>query len=367
MKGYYIFEELSQSNVGIYKKIVSQCKNFGLLGIQCSPKKVDVSKSSLIKALKRIPFGPDNVNWNSIDVSDCDFLYIRKNLMTIHFVRFLKKVRKNNKNIKIVIEIPTYPYFKELLSFSTLFVLFRDYISSFFLKKYVDLVAVIGDSPKKVWGIPVIKIANGIDFDSIHLRNYIPNNNEIRVACAANFSQYHGIDFFLEGLERYYLNNGSENIQLYLGGKGNCYQSYFEKVNSSSVLKSHVCFLGMLNNDQLQKLYSNCDIGIVSLGYSRIGLHVNTTIKSKEYMGSGLPFITDTPIDVMENDIQEWVLKVRYGETPIDMEQVITFYNRIYKNKNLNELQEYFSSIRKYAIRRSDMKYILKHVVDYIK
>ena len=48
-------------------------------------------------------------------IKDADFIYLRKpSAINMGFIDFLKRVRKLNPKMKILLEIPTYPYDNEI-------------------------------------------------------------------------------------------------------------------------------------------------------------------------------------------------------------------------------------------------------------
>ena len=52
--------------------------------------------------------------WKHCRPADYDFLYIRYPFAIPSFLRFLRVAKKENPNIKIILEVPTFPYRQEL-------------------------------------------------------------------------------------------------------------------------------------------------------------------------------------------------------------------------------------------------------------
>jgi hypothetical protein len=71
--------------------------------------------SILGKILKRVPFMDSHKDWlNIINANDLDYVYIRNLFLNSRFIRDLMKLKRMKSNIKILMEIPTYLYDKEL-------------------------------------------------------------------------------------------------------------------------------------------------------------------------------------------------------------------------------------------------------------
>ena len=97
-------------------------------------------------------------------------------------------------------------------------------------------------------------------------------------------------------------------------------------------MNKHVMFHGVKTGLALDEIYNQCDIGIEVLGGHRKGIALSSSLKSREYAAKGLPFVTSCYIDVFDD--MDFVLKFPADETPINMEAVVTFYDKIYKNKD---------------------------------
>lgn len=371
MIGYYIYEDGSNVPYGVRKKIKNQVdvfeKNLG----ECYELPIGTDTSFIGKIKKRVSLISNGVKWDDgIKAAKADYVYIRKSLFTLDFVSFIKKIKKINIHNKIIIEIPTYPYDGEIISSGIKMwpLLLKDRIARKYLQTYVDYLAVIGRANDKIWNIPVIHICNGVQMDKIRLR--VPQNNSeesIKLVCAANFSQYHGIDRLLKGLECYYRNDGDKKVEVHLAGDGPELQSLKNIVDKSDYLKPYVIFYGKLNSNEINELYDKCDLGIVTLGYSRIGLDYNTTIKSKEYLAAGLPFIVDTDIDVLDSDKNyPFIYKVEYGESELNIGDIIEFYEKNI-TYDLNNRVRIADEMRELAQECADFEINMQKVIDVIK
>lgn len=371
MKGYYIYvDRPGDISIGVKNKILSQINQLNKEGLNCTLAPIKYSTSIIKKVCRRFLLGPDNAIWETEQYMDADYIYFRKNLLTYHFVLFLKNIKKNNPSCKIIIEIPTYPYDKEIIvnNPTNIPLLFRDYLTRHLIGKYVDYLLVIGVCKNRLWGIRTIKFFNGVDMNENVMREPKNSRDGIKIAFLANFQKYHGLDCLIKGLEKYYLSGGKENIVLYIAGKGDEYNKQKQYVEKKYILKNHVLFLGVQESEGRKKIYDECDLGVVSLAYARLGLEVNTTIKSKEYMAVGLPMIVDTPIDIVENDKDiQWIHRVRYGDKPVDFFDIVEYYHSIYNDSSIEKRKKIALEMRKYAEQNACEDKALDKVIEVLK
>ena len=371
-KGYYIYTCYEGQSLGVQNKMQAQVDCFIENGIECTLLPVIKKTSPKDKVLFRLPWGSDNVNWPNPEMfSECDYLYFRRNMFTSRFSEYLSSIRRINPNIKIFIEIPTYPYDKELLQnqfFSNVPLLIKDMVGRRKLKNYIDFFVVIGRVGRTLWGTPVIKMYNGVKLENFEVR--LPSNEtkSINILMVANFARYHGADIFIRGLAQYYKTGGKRDVQLYLVGPIDNLREELQLVeNNAEHVKRHVNVLGIKKGEELRRLYNFCDAGIVSLGYHRLGLTYNTTIKSKEYLAVGMPIICDTLVDILEDEKCGYVHYTEYGEKSTNISKIIEFYDKIYPNGKLEEKRKVAQEIREKYSNRINYDETMQEIIERIK
>lgn len=373
MKGYYIFSKEKNISLGVLKKVMTQSQYFETQLGECVLCPAKGKDGAIYKILKRIPFFPSDIDWNCDgEIINADYIYIRKPVITIDFMRLLKRIRRKNPNAIIVMEIPTYPYEGELKSIGLNYfpLVFRDNVNRRFLYKYINYFAVIGKVENFLWRVPTIKFFNGIDLDKVKKRTPDSHFNSIRLVCVANFARYHGIDRLLRGMEAYYrtLQKKSteiaRNIEVHLVGEGEQIGVLHEMVDNSILLQKHVFFYGSKTPEDISDIYNMCDIGIVSLGYDRIGLSYNTTIKSKEYLAAGLPFVTDTDIDVFEGKYYKYCRKLNICSDMINIYEIIDFFDELGINDSIEVRKNIANEMREYAEKNVGYNSALKKITD---
>lgn len=365
LKGYYLFapveKEVLGSNSGVERKVKSQhqvlSSYFDCDLVVLPP--VEYKGTNMEKILRRLPCYPAWRKWKyQGEFDDADFIYIRQVYHDESFVKYLKSIRWHNPNMKIIYEIPTYPYDGETKwSLSRTPFELKERIARGKLHKYVDrIVTFYGQD--RIWKIPCLSLLNGYDFSSVEM----PARNEtdtIHIMSVSTTAFWHGYDRFLEGLKQYYHNGGKENIVYhYVGNPLEEHVRFIEEFD----LSDHVIFHGKLSGETLKEIYRICLLGIDFLGGHRKNFPISSSLKSREYGAYGLPFITSSPVDYLPKDY-EYQLILPYDDSPVDIQMVINFYHSIYDKEPCGEVA---TRIRNYAQERCDMSVTMKPVAEWI-
>lgn len=367
LEGLMYFHFISDYEKGVKKKIYYQIKSLKKLKLDIKYTELRenkfylnekfifnffTSKNKIYKILRKIQENiiiikmKDKTLYNHIK-----YLYIRNLGSTpiiLGFYRFLK-----NNNIKIILEIPTYPYDNEIKNQSVFVKMDKYYRKR--LYKYVDRIVTYSED-KEIWGIPCINISNGIDLEDVQLINKKEKNKEkIIFTSVSNCSFWHGIDRFLKSIEKYGEQENKKEIIFNIIGEGGDSSILKEIVFKNEYLSKVVKFQGFKLGKDLDDIYDETDIGIASLGRHRSGLHTMRALKNREYCAKGIPMIfsEDDP------DLRDvpFVYHITPDEKLIDIEKLIDWYENI----NLEP-----KDIRKYAEQFSwDIQ--MKKVIDEIE
>lgn len=369
MNGVYITESNGhlheEYKSGVDIKIQGQIKAFNAQGLNCTCHCIHprmLSKWEKIK--RRLIFLGDGMDWRiTEEMKSADYLYIRKPFaFTFHFLNFLKRMRKLNPICSIIIEIPTYPYDKEFSEYWHRWpLLWEDRFCRKRLKAYVDRMAVLGDW-SSLFGIPTLQIFNGMDLEKVTIKKQNPDST-INICCMARFEYWHGADRLLAGLENYQKAGVPSNIHVYLAGDGSEIKE-LKKQTKESGLNNMVTFCGLLNRQEMDKLYDKCDIAVASLGGFRKNVSVSSELKSREYLAKGIPFFYAGEIDVFMNEPVNFCLQIPANNTPVDMEEILMFYKNLIQRQTKQELS---SQIRAYAERNIGWEKALEPVIHWIK
>ena len=286
---------------------------------------VDYGNGIKGKILKRIEFG------SIVDYAvneGIEFVYIRSNHnanpFTIHMVKRMKKA-----GMRVVMEIPTYPYDQEYFNKSMRRQLIQDKLFRHRFAKKLDAIVTFAEEDF-IFGQQTVKISNGIDFKSVRLKHKaIHPDDELHLIGVAEIHRWHGFDRVIKGLANYYSAPSKVKVYFHLVGY---FFSPIEEEEITQLIKSHhlepyVILYGKKHGAELDEVFDKCDFGIGSLGRHRVGIDDIKTLKNREYAARGIPFIyseTDTDFDR-----QPYVLKMPADESAISIEALIGFYQQL--------------------------------------
>lgn len=371
MNGVYIAAyDLTNTSNGVAKKINSQIKCFEDQGIHMQVLDINVLhnysqqyklRTFLSDALV-YPFRFDQIlqyACDTIDFTKIDFIYIRKGWLDRAQITLLRRIKAQKPNLKIIMEIPTYPYDKEAWGRRKLLAVPRDKHARTQLHTVVDRIVTYSPDDK-IFDIPTIRISNGVDYASVQLKSHQAHTG-IHLIAVALFAEWHGYDRLLQGLAENRALAEKENIVFHLVGDGLSLKSYQDIVERTGISK-HVVFHGRLSGKALYDIYNVSDIGIDALGRHRSGVFYNSTLKGKEYCAIGLPSISgvETELDTIPNN---FYLRVPADDSSIDISKIVEFYQNLCQNSDPQQLA---SEIRRQTQKYFDFGNAFKPVIDYV-
>ena len=367
MKGYFVLfgQSAKTDNSGVGQKIRNQIKAFNNAGLNCQELVFPISKSKLLSILYRLPFFNVLPVWSyKNEFKDADYIYMRRPfVMNGPMRKLFRRIREYNPSIKIVIEIPTFPYDMEYNEYKLKeLLLLKDKYNRHRLKNLVDYFAILTDE-KEIFGIPTIKISNGIELSDIHKRVPLSEDKQtIHICAVAMFKNWHGYERFIEGLKDYYTTGGERNIICHFAGIGTELANYKQLVSCYS-LEKHFVFHGLLKNGELDKLYNLCTVSLGSFGMYKIGLNLACNLKSREAVARGIPMVTGCPTDIFSKSDFEYYLEFPNDETKLDIQKIIDFHDKIYKQPDIKVID----AIRDYAYEKVSIDKCMENVIDYFK
>lgn len=331
---FFTFNEL-QSSEGIAKKIEYQRDAFKENGynVNLMHTKLEGSHISLFIDNEKIASYKNNYFWLfKLNSYKCIIEYIEKHDIKYVYARYthyaslktnalFKELKK--RGIKIILEIPTYPYDEEYKGFKQKIFLSYEKVWRKQLAKHLDYIATFTQL-ESIWGIPTINIKNGVDFSKIKTRlKNNPINNKIELIAVASISFWHGIDRIIEGMNIYFQTPIREtDVHFSIVGKGdiNVYNSLVELVKKYN-LQDHVTFYGAQHGEELDKLFEKADLAIGCLGCHRKGIKEVSSLKNVEYAARGIPFIYSEINRDFDNMF--YVKKITPDESPVNIKELV--------------------------------------------
>ena len=372
-KGFYIRNGSKTQFSGVERKVRDQIKALSACCDDVDEIIVEKEETNLFRSIGwRLPGGSMGMQYekalHEIETAlhagdEVLFFYIRSSLADRRYVHFLKQLRMKYPGAKILFEIPTYPYGKEVLKNSTMWPwFFKDRIYRGKIHRYIDRIATYSDDDV-IFGVPTLKVMNGIDVNFVKpAYRAETTDGRITLIVVAMMQPYHGYERLIEGLAEYYKNGGMRDVYIDMVGYGSELEMYQQLVRDHK-LESRVRFKGKLDGAELDDSYTGGDLAVGSLGGYKIGIRKFSSIKLGEYLAKGLPVITGAPTSVFEQYGSRYNLDFPNDPSPIDFSKVITFYDGIYSGRTINEVRD---EIRSFAENSIDMRVAFRAVTEYI-
>lgn len=297
---------------------------------------------------------------------DADIVYIRRENADKYYIDFLNTIKRNDPLRTIIVEIPTYPYFKDVFKgLKNYPKLLKEKWAIPKYKKYIDrFVTYSGDN--EIFGVPTIKVRNGICVDNFEPRKRIESHNTINLLAVATFRKQHGYERIINGLANYYANGGDRNVILRMVGDGAEKQRYVDLV-AKNHLQDHVKFLGKMVGTDLAEQYNIADIALGAMGLYKLGVFSSSALKIREYLAKGLPIVSGCHEDAFEDEPFDYYLEFPNDKSAIDINKIVNFYDRIYLSKSEDVKNRMVLDIREYAKRQADYGVVFQNVIHYLE
>lgn len=296
-----------ENSPGVANKLLNTVEAFGKLGYQSKSYFFNLSVSGglkmLVAALK----------------SEADFVFFRYSLIFSPLLFFIICFLRL-KGKKVIVDVPTPRCIvaREILSTKTIV----GYVKYFILLLSGPWVLwpasrVIQYSEESKWfsfGLisKTKKMGNGILVEKLPLsESTLSGEKPIHIVSVALIAYWHGYDRLLRALsklEELYPNK----YHLTIAGDGEELGN-LKKLSTDLALKN-VTFTGMLNKQELDRVYSKSHIGVSSLGLHRKGVFEAADLKTREYAARGL-MILGSGIDVDFTDNPPFRLTVPCDES----------------------------------------------------
>ena len=257
-----------------------------------------------------------------------EFVYIRSNHNANPFtIRMVKQMKE--AGMKVVMEIPTYPYDSEYEAQGMSKQIFQDRIFRKQLVRHLDAIVTFSDY-SEIFGQRTIRISNGIDFNSVKVKTTVNDTSkELNLIGVAEIHGWHGFDRMVKGLALYYSQPQDYIVRFHVVGyffsaEG---ETAFKNMISDHHMEEYVILYGKKHGEELDRVFEKCDFGVGSLGRHRVGIDKIKTLKNREYAARGIPFVySETDSDF---DDRPYVLKMPADESAVDIHQIINFYRQL--------------------------------------
>lgn len=204
--------------------------------------------------------------------------------------------------------------------------------------------------------IPSLTLTNSINVEGYPQRKYRPSTDTIRLLyVGSNTTDWHGLDRLLKGLADY---QGNIPWELHIAGVAGY---SIQKLVQTLKVTDHVFFHGYVTGKDLDMLFDISDLAIGTLGMHRKKLSQGSTLKVREYMARGIPFM----ISYEDGDLSPhlpYVFTAPPDDSPIDMYEVTRFTKELYSTHG-NELS---GNMRTYALEHIDYRVKIRKLMNFI-
>ncbi|WP_286851648.1 MULTISPECIES: hypothetical protein [Sphingobacterium] len=339
---FLVFHGFSAHN-GISKKIFGQVKGLRQCGAEVKLCYYEVLDSGhrawlvdgeIIADLGKGPWAKSRKRWDFwgltayVSSERFDLIYMRSYHNSSPFL--INAVRKfRQTGAKVVMEIPTYPYDQEYIRLIDKIMQVPD---RFFRKAMASVLdgIVTFTEEEEIFGAKTIKISNGIDLDELPLR--VKKNHEeseIHLLGVAEIHFWHGFDRVIKGLGIYYRGNPACKVIFNIVGNlsGSREQNEIFSAIEAAGVQEYVFLHGALWGKKLDLMFDQADFAIGSLARHRSGITFIRTLKTREYAARGIPFMYSE----IDSDFEDkpYVLKAKPDESPIDIEQIVSYCSSV--------------------------------------
>lgn len=352
MTNIFIADEFESISEGIYKKILNQSRAISKILNECSL----ISKNNNKVIIKHIHDGIETTRsehsifkwtlfWKfskSILIESLmlivksrnpGILYIR-HMMRPSFLLLFVLIIAKIKKYKIYYEIPTYPYFYEqikgsknkILTFLRLLIEYLQWPIIYILSS--KIITILSNSKKRKFKKMKV-VTNGFDPEEVPIKTRSIIESTINFIGVGTIFPYHGYDRLIEAIADDYNKSGIIRYKFHIVGQSSEIEILRNKVIKNNI-HNIIIFYGILTGERLSNLFNNCDIGVGCLKLFMRNADLDTTIKSIEYLGRGLPVLSSGGI-ISENIFLP-LLKVKNDDSPIDL----SIIREEFINKNLD-------------------------------
>lgn len=356
-------------NSGIIKKMYQQLDGFRELGFEASIAHNSIA-GVIVDGNCRHAYSRQGRGWNSLNhynlfwlgiakvicPTELDLIYLRYPGSSPALLAFLRWATTANPRLRVVVEVATYPFRKEMKTPSQKVILAFDDVCSPLLRRYVDRIVTFRDQ-EEIYGIPCIRTGNGISVATHPLRQRQHHDEDcLRLLGVANVSHWHGYDRVLMGIAEM-PEREQRKVFFHLAGNGETLKS-LKEIAMTKGIEDRVRFHGHITGKELDALYDECDIAVGSLGLHRIDLNSASTLKLREYCARGIPFVyTGSDHDFKSN--WPYALRVPASEAPLDVASVRRFATEL-------SLDDAALEMRNYAVLNLSWSSKLREVARYV-
>ena len=260
------------------------------------------------------------ITFNSIDY---DIIWIRHSLFGFNVLNFLRKTILENHRIKILYEIPTFPYIYEHKGFRRILVLLHEKLVMKNLHNFVHYHLCWVDN-KEINSIKTIKMTNGIKTSDYAICKINKRNEVINFIAIGLLWEWYGLERLLAGLQL----AKSNNVFLHIFGIGKEIEKLRDFIKTNSLTRQ-VIFYGWKSKQEINDLTLENAVGIGTLSPMKKKTNHYNSLKHREFCARGIPFIYAGYDSDFDDFDCSFVYKVPLTDDPIDIKSIVHWYRHL--------------------------------------
>lgn len=171
---------------------------------------------------------------------------------------------------------------------------------------------------------------------------------------ASTSAEFNGLERLMIALKYY---KGDYIINFHILGNQLKREKQFVEDNEIKGVYFHFPLL----ENELFDFLSNMHLGVATLGLYKKGLNQTTTIKIREYMALGLPFIYAYTDPDLNEEVKMFSLEFPNDDSAIDMQKVVDFAHKVLLDPSHSQ------KMRKYAEEHLDYEVKMKKLYSNLK
>ncbi len=185
-------------------------------------------------------------------------------------------------------------------------------------------------------GYPVTVVGDGVEVAAFPLKRWPPLERTLELVFlkgASTAALYNGLDRVMEGIRHY---RGSLHLRLNVVGRNLDYE--IGLAQSIGLREDQVIFHPWMQGAAADEFLEHMHLGVSQFGVHRKGLSSNTTIKAREYMARGIPFLYGHHDPDMDEVPEHLAMRFPADENPVDMEHVVALAQRAWADPSQGSL-----------------------------
>ncbi len=295
-----------------------------------------------------------------LDLRKYDFFWFRGGLCLPPELAFYRAIKRQNPSAKILLEYGSYPFRRELYGIQRIVYPAHTLFARSLKKTVSHIVTYCGQD--EIYGVPCIKIGNGIDTTSVASVLSPPAyEGTLNLLSVSGLMYWHAYDRVIEGLRQYIAESAANSARAIFHIVGDSPErKSLERLVEDADIKENVIFHGFKTGVELDRLFDMTHLAIGTLGMHRKDLTADSSLKNREYFARGIPFVLATRDADFPNTLP-FVKYVPGDDSPVNIASLVEFFENIVKQH-----PNYPGEIRKYAEDNLTWESKLRQVFDQL-